>query len=210
MSLFVTGTDTDVGKTVISAALCLKLKWDYWKPVQSGEPADSSWVSEHISPHCAYPEAYRLSRPLSPDQAARYDGLKIDVDGILAKAPPTPTVIEGAGGLLVPFNDTHLTTDLIAALRVPLLLVARSGLGTINHTLLSLEAARRRNLTVVGVVLVGDPHPDNRRSIERHGGQPVLGEIPKYPQINRQTLEVIGDLLGIDRQAYKTLEGAQP
>lgn len=182
--LFVTGTDTDVGKTVASACLVRALTADYWKPVQSGTDdlpeGDAGTVAAlaELTPDRIAPTAFAYKAPLSPDQAAAEEGAEIDVDALTLPERPRPLVVEGAGGLLVPIAGAFTMIDLIGRLGLPAVVVARSGLGTINHTLLSLEALARRDLPCAGVILVGPPNPRNREAIARLGGAPILGELP--------------------------------
>ena len=181
--VFVTGTDTGVGKTVASACLVRAWDADYWKPIQTGlasERGDAAIVAElAVRKHGRiHPNAYALQAPLSPHAAAALEGVSIDLKRIQLPASARPIVVEGAGGLMVPIDGFRLMIDLIAQLGLPVLLVARSGLGTINHTLLSLEALRARSLAVSGAVLVGEPNPGNRDAIERLGRISVIAEIP--------------------------------
>ena len=188
MRLFVTGTDTGVGKTVVAAWLCLHLGATYWKPIQSGLDGETdTQIVARLSGAPTAPEAYRLPDALSPHLSAARAGLRIALDRIVAPSA-TRLVIEGAGGLLVPLDETRTMADLIARLGAPVLVVARSGLGTINHTRLTLEALRARGLTAIGVVMVGEPNAENRRAIERYGRTSVLAEIPPLPRIDRATL----------------------
>lgn len=171
--LFVTGTDTDVGKTVAAACLVKALSADYWKPVQSGtdEGDDSDEVRRLTGMPAAriHPCSYRFKAPLAPDQAARLEGVKIDPHHLVAPVTDRFLVVEGAGGLLVPLHNGFFMIDLIVRLGLPVVLVGRSGLGTINHCLLSLEALRSRDIPVLAVVLNGEPNPANREAIETHG-----------------------------------------
>ncbi|WP_454915715.1 dethiobiotin synthase [Xanthobacter sediminis] len=192
--LVVTGTDTGIGKTVFSAALAGALGARYWKPVQSGleEETDSAAAVRlgGLSPQDVLPEAYRLKTPASPHLAAALDGVVIDPARLALPAddPARPLVIEGAGGLMVPLTDDLLTIDLFARWGLPVVLVARAGLGTINHTLLSLEALRARRVPVLGVALVGAPHAENARMIARLGAAPVLGTLPPVDPLTPGTL----------------------
>ncbi len=180
--IFVTGTDTGVGKTLVSALLAKRLHRCYWKPIQSGmdSPTDSEFVAGIISSLRILPELYRLRAPLSPHQSAHLEQKEISIEKILATCQEIsdPIVIEGAGGLLVPLNSCNLMIDLISSMSCAVILVARSTLGTINHTLLSLEALRSRKIEPLGVVMVGAPNPENRNSIEKFGKVRVLAEIP--------------------------------
>ncbi|WP_216905997.1 dethiobiotin synthase [Synechococcus sp. CCY 0621] len=193
LQLVVCGTDTDVGKTVVSALLVQGLGAHYWKPVQSGleDGGDSGRVQRllDLPPERLWPEAYRLTAPVSPHWAAERDGLSIDPARLVLPDWDGPLVVETAGGLLVPLRRDWLQIDQIAVWGLPVLLVARSGLGTLNHTLLSLEALKRRSIPVLGLVLNGEPHPDNPRTLAAIGGVPVLAELPPLDPLDREGLE---------------------
>ena len=182
--VFVTGTDTDAGKTVVAAALVAALGGLYWKPVQSGleqSPGGDGAVVAALTGHLPedFPQpAYAFQAPLSPDQAAALEGRRIDPERIVLPEVQRFLVVEGAGGLMVPLDETTLMIDLAGRLGLPVVLAARTGLGTLNHTLLSLEALARRGLPVAGVVFSGPDHPRNLETIRRLGGVPVLGRIP--------------------------------
>lgn len=188
--LFVTGTDTGVGKTVTSAAILHRYRsrssLRYWKPIQTGIEQDDDTAEVRRLAACdeqaILAEGVRLRCPVSPHLAAQWSGLTIRLENVTAPIRSQPSaarwIVEGAGGALVPINDSQFMTDLMLALALPVVVVARSTLGTINHTLLSLEALRARSLQVAGVVMVGKPNPDNRAAIERYGAVAVLGEMP--------------------------------
>lgn len=192
--LFVTGTDTEVGKTVASACLVRALGADYWKPVQTGTDelpeGDTGTVAAlaGLTGDRIVPPVHTYRAPLSPDQAASLEGGAVHLADFTLPERARPLVVEGAGGLLVPLDDRHLMIDLIARLGLPTVLVARTGLGTINHTLLSLEALGARKLPVAGIVLVGEPKPMNRAAIAHFGGVPILGEIPPLTPLNAATV----------------------
>jgi dethiobiotin synthetase len=192
---FVTGTDTDIGKTLVSSWLLTQLDASYWKPVQAGvmPETDSSVVRRlaEIEADRILPEAYVLPEAIAPHEAARRAGIAIDMAKFVPPVSDRPLVVEGAGGLMVPLTDTAYVIDLAAELHLPLILVARSALGTINHTLLSLEAIRRRGLPLAGVVINGPETPHNRASIERYGQVEVIAEIPWLDVVNRSTLLTI-------------------
>jgi dethiobiotin synthase len=192
---FVTGTDTDVGKTLVAAWLLTQLDASYWKPVQAGvmPETDSSVVRRlaEIEPDRILPEAYVLPEAIAPHEAARRAGIAIDMAKFVPPVSDRLLVVEGAGGLMVPLTDTAYVIDLAAELHLPLILVARSTLGTINHTLLSLEAIRRRGLPLAGVVINGPETPHNRAAIERYGQVEVIAEIPWLDVVNRSTLLTI-------------------
>ncbi|MBE7729139.1 dethiobiotin synthase [Komagataeibacter sp. FXV3] len=184
--VFVTGTDTDVGKTVTSATLVKAWDAAYWKPLQSGTddaPSDSMGVRQlaGLDPARLYPPAATFGASLSPEDAAHVAHTRIDPAMITLPrhvASKGPLVVEGAGGVFVPIAENYLMVDLMARLALPVVLVARSQLGTINHTLLSLAALRARGLHVAGVILNGPPEPHGRSAIERHGRVRILAEFP--------------------------------
>jgi dethiobiotin synthase len=191
---FVTGTDTGVGKTVASALLCSALEAIYWKPIQTGsrEGTDRKTVMQLANLDVArtWPETYCFAPPVSPHLAARRARVRIDFAKI--RAPQLPAeerlIAEGAGGVLVPINQTQLMVHLMQHLQLPVILVARTALGTINHTLLSLSALRAARLEVRGVILAGKPDHQNRQAIEHYGEVRVLGTIPILRSINRAIL----------------------
>ena len=179
--VFVTGTDTGIGKTLVSA--CLVRAWDaaYWKPVQTGAAgpdSDDTATVARLTGMSLVPPRHTLQAPLSPAAAAAAEGVRLALEDFALPAAARPLVVEGAGGVLVPLSDRHLMTDLMARLGLPVVVVARSTLGTINHSLLTLEALRARGLAVVGVILNGPPDAGNRAAIESHGRVRVVAEIP--------------------------------
>jgi len=196
--LFVTGTDTGVGKTVASAALLHRYRADvplrYWKPIQTGIEHDDDTAEVGrlgaCRPYEVLSSGVRLAHPVSPHLAARLSAYTIRlqplVDSVLAEAGPW--IVEGAGGALVPLNDREMIADLMILLGLPVVVVARTDLGTINHTLLTLEALRCRSLQVAGVVLVGSKNPENRAAIEQYGQVTVLGEMPRFDPLTAERL----------------------
>lgn len=207
--LFVTGTDTGVGKTTVSAALMRRLTrppFRYWKPIQTGIEQDNDTATvarlSGVSADRILDEGVRLRRPLSPHLAARLSDTAISLGDLLIIASRQPStdrwIVEGAGGVLVPINDHANMTDLILALGLPALIVARSSLGTINHTLLSIEALRHRRVPIAGVVMVGERNPDNRAAIERFGQVRVLGELPWLDDVTPETMRGQADLFDPD------------
>ena len=191
MKIFITGTDTHVGKTLISSWIALHTGFSYFKPIQTGTRDGSDSLEVHKqSDTKIYPESYAYKEPLSPHLAAKLENDMIDIEKIVL--PPSPNlIIEGAGGVLVPINDTYLMVDLIKKLGAPVILVARTTLGTINHTLLSLEALRSRNIAVLGVIMNGEKNPQNSHSIELYGRTPVLAEFPKLDSVSMNTLKSV-------------------
>jgi dethiobiotin synthase len=190
--LFVTGTDTGIGKTLLSAVLVAGLNRKYWKPIQTGavEGTDRERVIEWagVRPEETHPETYLFDPPVSPHLAAEQKGITIDIDKIRRPAGEAPIIIEGAGGVLVPINGTALMVDLIQSLGAPVVVAARTALGTINHTLLTVSALRNRGVEVRGVVMIGKENVDNRRAIERYGSVRVAGAIPWLDVIDRPGL----------------------
>lgn len=187
--LFVTGTDTDIGKTVVSSILVSGLQAAYWKPIQAGRDpiTDTEFLKRTTGLPDAhfYEESFNLTEPMSPHAAAEIDGITIGFDDI--REPNTAQkhlIIEGAGGLIVPVNDDQYVIDLIAHFGYPALLVAKSGLGTLNHTLLSLEAMRNRNIPIFGVVLAGERHDSNEEAIIKYGKIERLFRLPILPELN--------------------------
>jgi dethiobiotin synthetase len=191
---FVTGTDTNVGKTVACALLCAALDAIYWKPIQTGrrQGTDRRKVIElaGLPRFRAIREAFCLAPPLSPHLAAHISHVRIELEKIsLPRILPSENlIVEGAGGVLVPINKKHLMVDLMKRLRLPVLLVARTSLGTINHTLLSLAALRSRRVPVRGVILVGQRNRENQEAIERCGNIEVVGSIPWLDTVDRKML----------------------
>ena len=168
--LFITGIGTDIGKTVVSAILVEKLKADYWKPVQSGEldNSDTMKVKALVSNSLSvfHPESYRLNTALSPHHSAKIDSITIDPSKIIV--PETSNqylVIEGAGGLMVPLNDEYLVIDLASDLNAEIILVSKAYLGSINHTLLSIDAIKQRNLPLRGIIFNGNANPESEELI---------------------------------------------
>jgi len=191
---FVTGTDTHVGKTVLSALLVAALEARYWKPVQTGaiEGTDRESVRKwaEISEDRLPAGKYRFDPPVSPHLAASGAGIEIHLEDFELPAAPGGArwIVEGAGGVMVPLNDRDLMRDLMKRIGFPIVIAARTALGTINHTLLTLAALRELPLPIRGVVLIGDENAENRRAIEHYGSVRVVGHIPTLETINRATL----------------------
>ena len=188
----VTGTDTGIGKTVFSAALAGALGGYYWKPIQAGLEGETDCdVVRRLSglaPDRVLPEAYRLKLPASPHIAAERQGIEIKAERLPLPWGARPLVIEGAGGLLVPLSDDVLQIDQFASWGLPVILCARTELGTINHTLLSLEALAKRAMRVHGVVFIGDPDEDVESTITRVGRARRLGRLPIIEPLNAARL----------------------
>ena len=208
--IFVTGTDTGVGKTVVSAALMLRYRNEaslrYWKPIQTGiEQDDDTRVVMRLSrgrDEDVLTCGIRLPGLVSPHLAARRAGTRVTIRTLLemceretAAAPPAPPallarwIIEGAGGALVPINERETMADLMQALNLPVVVAARSALGTINHTCMTIEVLRRRMLRVAGVVMVGEPNDENRLAIEKYGAAEVIAQMPRFDPLTPEALE---------------------
>lgn len=189
---FVSGIDTEVGKTVISAILVKALEADYWKPVQSGDldhtDTDKVRAWAGMSPERIHPEAYRLNLPMSPHASAAADGIRIELDAFQLPATDRPLIVEGAGGLMVPLNESDCIIDLIAQLAIPVVLVSRNYLGSINHTLLSVEALRRRNIPIAGLVFNDETVPTTESVIRSMTGLPVLFRVPKLEAVDTEII----------------------
>lgn len=191
MKLFISGTDTNIGKTLISSWLCLHSQFDYFKPIQTGciEDRDSQTVL-HLSGTQIHEESYLFKRPLSPHLAAGYEDKIIELNQI--QLPKTERlIIEGAGGLMVPINHKTMMIDFIQSLKIPVILVASSRLGTINHSLLSIEALKNRGIPLLGVILSGPLNQDNADSISDFSQYEILAQFPFITDISRDTLQNI-------------------
>ena len=201
---FVTGTDTDVGKTVACACLVKATGALYWKPVQSGTDelpgGDTATVASLTGHHPDdFPApAFAFRAALSPDQAARLEGKIIEPAHLENRFPSeSPLIVEGAGGLMVPLTDQVLMIDIMKRLRLPVIIVARTGLGTINHTLLSLEALKVRHIPVAGVLFCGPDNPDNISTIKRLGQVPVIGHIPVLSPLDKTSIQHAAETLDL-------------
>lgn len=186
MRFVVTGTDTDIGKTVFAAGLAGLIGARYWKPVQAGEPGDRETVAALAGVETV-PEVYRLKLAASPHQASADEGIVIDTDKL--NPPEGPLVIEGAGGLMVPLTRSTLFIDIFARWQLPVILCARTRLGTINHTLLSLEALRTRDIPVCGIAFIGDANEESEGIIAEKGRVKRLGRLPHITPLTPTRLQ---------------------
>ena len=193
--IFITGSDTDIGKTVISGILLAGVDAEYWKPIQSGieDMTDTEWLQEKtgLPKSHFHEETYRLKRALSPHASAAQEGIRVDMEAfhMPRNNKSRHLVVEGAGGLMVPLNEESFMLDLMKKLDIPVLLVTSSRLGTINHTLLSIEHMRRHCLDLLGVVINGAKNQSNREAIEYYGKIDVWAEIEPLTEINPKTLK---------------------
>jgi dethiobiotin synthetase len=190
---FISGIGTGVGKTVMSALLCEALQADYWKPVQAGDLEDSDTLTAQglvsNSKTHFHKEAYRLPFALSPHASAENAGMEIDISQIKIPQTNNTLVIEGAGGLMVPLNYDTLYIDLLPLWNVEVVLVSRHYLGSINHTLLSAELLKQRNISVKGIVFNGDENPQSEKVILKLTGLKMIGRIPETSNIDRQFIQ---------------------
>ena len=190
--IFVTGIGTDVGKTVVSALLVEKLKADYWKPIQSGDldNTDTMKVKALISnPISAFhPEAYQLTQPFSPHKSAALDGITIDMNHIIIPQTNNQLIIEGAGGLMVPLNDKHFVVDLIEKFEAEVVLVIKHYLGSINHTLLSLELLKQKKIKVKTLIFNGNVDEYSENIIKKHLDVNSILNLPELGLLTRQTI----------------------
>jgi len=189
-TFFVTGIGTDVGKTICSAILVEALKADYWKPIQAGEleNTDSEKVKNLISNKVSkiHPEHYLLKAAISPHAASKREGIEINLDDFKIPETENSLIIEGAGGLMVPINSTgDLMIDLMVDLEPKVILVSQNYLGSINHTLLSIEALRHRGLLIKGIIFNGIVNPESEEIILKNSGLKCLGRIPQAEKIDR-------------------------
>ncbi|MDR2776472.1 MAG: dethiobiotin synthase [Puniceicoccales bacterium] len=183
MNIFVTGTDTDVGKTTVAAWICQQVGVAYWKPIQTGNMRDSETIKTFSPRTKIIDEVYRLNAPLSPYNAAKIDNISIDEE--LLKRPIDNTVIEGAGGILVPIKVGFYMVDLLKFYNARTIVVARSKLGVINHILMTIEALEARNIDILGIIINGQMEEDIKQTIELFSGTKILAHIPHSNDSNR-------------------------
>lgn len=197
--IFISGIGTGIGKTIVSAIFTEKLKADYWKPVQAGnlDETDTDIVKKLVSNDRSvfHPETFRLKQPMSPHAAAEIDGVEIKLEYLKLPETENNLVIEGAGGLLVPLFDNLLVIDFIKHINAEVVLVSQNYLGSINHTLLSAEALRSRNISVTGIVFNGESYPRGEDVILRHTGLRCLLRMPQMKDISRESIKLLSEKL---------------
>ena len=190
--IIICGTDTDVGKTIVSSFFVQGLKGVYWKPIQSGteEGTDTKTVRKllDLEPNRYLSERYKFKAPVSPHWAAEQESSFIEPSNLNLPDLDKLIIIETAGGLMVPLNRNWLQIDQLKVWGSPIILVARTGLGTLNHTLLSLEALRNRNINLLGIVLNGPPHNDNPKTLEQFGDTKILARLPIFEKVSPKIL----------------------
>lgn len=189
---FISAIDTDVGKTIVSAILVEALKADYWKPIQAGnlEDSDTMTVQSLISNSTSqfYSETYRLNTPASPHYAAEIDGLQLEVRSIQLPKTSNQLIVEGAGGLFVPINDKALLIDLMQDLNIPVILVIKNYLGSINHSLSSIYALQQKNIPIKGLIFNGPSVASSEDYILQYSKLPLIAKIPQLNAISKQTI----------------------
>ena len=188
--IFVTGIGTDVGKTVVSAILTEALEADYWKPIQAGDldNSDSIKVKNLISNNTTkiHLEGVKLNSPMSPHAAAKIDQVNIQLTDFNIPTTNNHIIIEGAGGLMVPLNDKDLIIDLIQKINVEVVLVSQNYLGSINHTILSIDALKNRGIKVLGIIFNGNENAETESYILNYSGLPCLGRVKQHSEINKE------------------------
>jgi dethiobiotin synthetase len=197
MKLFITGISTDVGKTIASAIIVEALEADYWKPIQAGDldNSDSDKIRSLISNDTTviHPNSYLLNTPASPHLAAAIDGIQIDLKNIVEPVTQNHLVIEGAGGVFVPLNDADCVIDLIQS-DYKVIVVSRHYLGSINHTLLTIEALHNRKMEIGGIIFSGDENPSTESVILNKTGIKCLGRIEQEPYFDQNVIKEYADL----------------
>ena len=196
---FITGIGTEVGKTIASAIVTQALKADYWKPIQAGElnHSDRMKVEALIDNNRTkfHPEAFKLNQPISPHAAAKKDGVEIDISSFKTPHTNNHLVIEGAGGLLVPLNDKDTIMNLIESINCEVILVSRHYLGSINHTLMSIEAIQKRNSPIKGILFNGKENKDSESIITKMSGVNIIGRIDELDHLNKSVINSVAQNL---------------
>jgi dethiobiotin synthetase len=190
---FITGIGTGIGKTITSAVLTEKLNADYWKPIQSGDLAQSdSLAIENLITNTIskiHPETYRLNHPLSPHLSAKMDGIEIELDKFQLPETNNTLIIEGAGGLMVPLNNKELIIDLIKHLSIPVIVVSQNYLGSINHTLLTINTLKQYNIDIKGIIFNGETNMESEGYILRYTQVQSLGNIPLLSNLDKVSIK---------------------
>lgn len=198
---FVTGIGTGIGKTLVSSILTEKLNADYWKPIQAGDldVSDSLTVQNLLTntKTVIHPERYRLNTPASPHYAAKLDGIEINLNDFTLPQTENNLIIEGAGGIMVPLNEKELLLDLIIKLDVAVILISQNYLGSINHTLLSVNLLKQHHIKIKGIIFNGDENTETQRYILQYTGCKFLGHIPTISSINKESVVGAGKYLSL-------------
>lgn len=196
MKIFITAIGTDSGKTLVSAIIVEALGADYWKPIQAGEPRDTDTVKSLVGNSASrfHPEAYLLKIPASPHASAQREGIEIELSKIKAPSTHNDLVIEGAGGVMVPLNQQDFVIDLATHLGTSVVLVSNLYLGSINHTLLTADLLKSRNIPVLGIVFNGVSNPESEQIILHHTGYPLLLRVNQEKVVSPQIVRHYADL----------------
>ncbi|MEJ7557835.1 MAG: dethiobiotin synthase [Pedobacter sp.] len=196
---FVTGIGTGIGKTIVSAIITEKLHADYWKPIQSGDldSSDSLKIESLISNtnSVIHPERFKLTKPLSPHLSAKIDGIELSIQKLSIPETDRNLIIEGAGGLMVPLNEKELMIDYIQSLNIKVILVSQNYLGSINHTLLSIEALTSKGIDLRGIIFNGIANEESQRYIEHYSKARIIGHIPLFQTLDKETIKDAGQYL---------------
>lgn len=196
MKLFITGIGTDVGKTIVSAIVTEALEADYWKPIQAGdlENSDSHKIKSFLSNKktVIHPNSYALNTPASPHLAAEIDGITIDLNQIIEPETANHLVVEGAGGVFVPLNSKDCVIDLVQP-EYKVIVVSRHYLGSINHTLLTIEALQNRKITIAGIIFSGDENKATEEIILTKSGLKCIGRIEQEPYFDQNVIKEYAD-----------------
>src|SRR6267142_6230989 len=194
-AIAIVGIHTGIGKTVASAILAESLRIDYWKPVQAGDlqNSDSKKMRSLISnaESVVHPEAVRLNHPLSPHEAARLDGVEINFKSMVWPETPRPLLVETAGGVMSPMNDEATMVDFVSFYNLPAVLIVRHYLGSINHTLMSIEVLKRREINVLGLIISGHANPASESFISAHTPFPILAQLPELPVVDASSVKEV-------------------
>lgn len=199
---FITGIGTGIGKTIVSAIITEKLQADYWKPIQSGDldNSDSLKIESLISntKTIIHSEGFKLTQPLSPHLSAKIDNIELQINYLQTPQTNNHLIIEGAGGLMVPLNDQELMIDYIQSLGVKVILVSQNYLGSINHTLLSIEALKSRGIEIAGIIFNGTSNTETERYIMQYSNVPLLGRIPELDKLDKESVKKAGQYLNLN------------
>ena len=199
---FITGIGTGIGKTIVSAIITEKLQADYWKPIQSGDldNSDSLKIESLISntKTIIHSEGFKLTQPLSPHLSAKIDNIELQINYLHTPRTNNHLIIEGAGGLMVPLNDQELMIDYIQSLGVKVILVSQNYLGSINHSLLSIEALKSRGIEIAGIIFNGTSNTETERYIMQYSNVPLLGWIPELDKLDKESVKKAGQYLNLN------------
>ncbi len=197
MQYFISAIGTDSGKTLVSAIFTEALKADYWKPVQAGFPRDTETVQSLVTNGNSvfHSEGYLLNTPASPHAAAKIDSVDLAINQLQIPKTENTLIVEGAGGLMVPLNDSEFIVDMPLLWRMPVILVSNLYLGSINHTLLSVDNLKHQGIEVKGIVFNGTPNPESEDIILKYSGFKQLLRIPQLKKVNREVVRKLGDEL---------------